>query len=120
MGSVKPQVIWRVTDPTPKRRPVILTRSGYEHIVGHHPELEPHIESLSTIIEQPVMILADKFDADTNLFCSKASDIGASGDLWLRVVAQFDISDSGEVTTAYLSSGVPNGDIIWLRPNIKI
>lgn len=118
MATDKSKVIWLVTDPTEKKRPVRLTEARRDHILKDHIELEPHIDSLSTIIESPKMILADADDIDTDLYCAQGYDLGEFGSLWLRIVVRFDISESGEVTTAYLTAEVPEGEIKWLPPKI--
>jgi len=116
MKTDSSQVIWVVTDPI--QRELRLTDRGCAHIIRRHPEFEEVIDSLSMIAEEPKMILRDDDDRDTSIYCGLGSDIGFSSDLWVKMPARFDISDSGEVLTAYLTRQVPNGDIIWLPKNI--
>ena len=117
MEGDEPKIVWAVKDP--RGKPVVLTEDARDHIIDGHEELVYYVDSLCDSVRHPRMILQDRHDFDTHLYCCKGKDIGCPEDLWLKTVVRFDISDSGKVITAYFPDRIPQGDILWLPPRIK-
>lgn len=113
------KIEWVVLDPL--NRPVTLTSERKGHIVVGHPEFMTcsYLDALPNVIKTPDMILYDKFDSDTEIFCSLGYGVGVFSGNWLKVPVRYDISDSGTVVTAHFTRVVPDGVIKWLPPKIK-
>ena len=114
METPPEKVLWIVSDP--KGNPVRLTEERAEHIIDHHPEMEPHLPDLQAVITDPVYILPDKKDADTRLFCS--DQIKGTPAKWLVAPVRYDVSESGMIMTAWTTSELPNRRILWHKKNL--
>lgn len=112
-----PSIVWVVNDPF--GRPVSFLAERKYHIITGHPELVDYVDQLATIIPLPHMILEDQFDTSTEVFCKLGVGLGCYSGKWLKVPVRYDITDSGEVLTAYFAEKVPKGKIKWMPRKLK-
>ena len=90
--------IVEVVDPNGRR--VRLDREAVAHIIGSHPEMEPHIEEIIEAISSPDAIERDPWPGRQRYFRR-----GAGPSTWLRVVVDLDHKPARVVTAFGLRKG---------------
>ena len=97
---------------------VRLTESQWRgHIIEKRPVMEPYLEEIKAVIEDPQIIVADRSDDEAHFLTLGA--VGSRPHQYLKVVVSYSNESTGRrigsVRTAYFTGRRPNGIIVYER-----
>ena len=100
------KVFFTATDP--EGRTIHLHENTWHHIKKGHPEIRG-VGEVKSVIQKPQVIT--EIPGRTSLAYTKIS----RSDLYVNVYAKMDDTylKEGRVSSAYLTSKMPKGDVIW-------
>ena len=96
---------------------VRLTESQWEsHIAHEHPDVEPHLEEIRAVIEDPDIVAAVRSD---EIFLSTLGAVSRRSRQYLKVVVAYSNEVTGRrigsVRTAFFTGRRPKGRILYER-----
>lgn len=95
-----------------QQREIRLTQERWEHILDH-PEMDGQRERLSDVLQEPDIIVATPKDATVHAF-HRWYDETPVTQKYAVVVVKWLVDDAF-ILTAYFTSRVRKGDIVWQK-----
>lgn len=83
------------------------------HILGGHPEVAPYLSEIAETLQRPQVVCASTSDPDAKEFFRLGLAQGRYRRLYLKVIVSY-AADPAQVKTAYFTSGLSGGTILWI------